>query len=62
MGIYDSIKKLGDGSTSTSKNYSLGCKVAQLHVRRGRYYDEQGRENTVKDGDLEISVSAYNNL
>lgn len=28
MGIYDSIKKLGDGTTSSSKNYSLGVKVA----------------------------------
>lgn len=31
-------------------------------MRRGRYYDDQGKENTVKDGDLEISVSAYQTI
>lgn len=59
MGVYDSIKKPGgDGATSASKNHSLGVKIAQFMVRRGRFYDDQGRENTVKDGELEMSMSA----
>lgn len=58
MGVYDHNSKKGDGSAS-GKQQTFGSKGGLLSIRRGRIYDEQGRENTLKDGELEISMSAY---
>lgn len=61
MGVYDHNSKKGDGSAS-GKQQASGGKGGYLTIRRGRIYDEQGRENTLKDGELEISMSAYQTL
>lgn len=62
MGVIENGKKPGDESKASTKQQALGGKNGHLQIRRGRYYDDQGRENTVKDGDLEIQISAYNTL
>lgn len=58
MGILENKK--GDGSAS--KSYNFGSKTPSIQIRRGRYYDDLGRENTVKDGDLEITMTALQTL
>lgn len=55
----DTSGRKGDGS---SKGFNFGTKTPTLQIRRGRYYDDQGRENTVKDGDLEITMTALQTL